>query len=226
MSLGTRWLLALIAILALGTAYAAEPPVRLSEDGAAFLYRSQPGDSPGTVAERFGVRDVAAFLAANGIGDPTRVAAGHVYRITNPLAERAFAAEARATALSAEAEAARARTRALETEVAALAAKTDELERRSASLAELARVWPWMKVLGVLLALGIGVAGYVAHCSMRELRQAERYARELGDDLEERRRLGLAERQESARRILKLEDEARALQHELAHARRRPTGTH
>src|SRR6185436_21114738 len=121
MSRGTRWLLfALFAILALGTAMAAEPPVRLSDDGTAFLYRSQPGDLPGAVAERFGVRDLPAFLAANGISDATRVGSDHVYRIENPLAERALAAEARAVALNGEAEAARERAGTLEAEAAAL----------------------------------------------------------------------------------------------------------
>src|SRR5262245_25609158 len=106
MSLGTRWLFVFVAVPALGMAFAAEPPVRLTDDGTAFLYQSQPGELPGVVAERFGVRDLPAFLAANGIKDPTRVATGYVYRITNPLAERALAAEARAAALSGAAEAA------------------------------------------------------------------------------------------------------------------------
>lgn len=226
MSFGTRWPLALVAIMALGTAVAAEPPVRLSEDGAAFLYRSQPGDLPGTVAERFGVRDLPAFLAANGISDPSRVAAGHVYRIANPLAERAAAAEARAAALSHEAETARTRARALETDVAALTAKTEELERRAASLARLARLWPWIQGLGVVLVFGIGAAGWVAYRATDALGQAQQYARRLSDELDERRRLSLVERQKAERRILTLEDEVHALHHDLAHARRRPTGTH
>ena len=226
MSHGTRWLFALVAILALGTAMAAEPPVRLSDDGTAFLYRSQPGDLPGAVAERFGVRDLPAFLAANGISDATRVGSDHVYRIENPLAERALAAEARAVALNGEAEAARERARTLEAEAAALRAQVEDLERRSASLARLARLWPWVQILGVVLVLGISVAGYVAFRAVRNLRQAECYGRELADEVDQRRRQGLAERQESARRILKLEDEVRFLQHEIAFAHRRPTGTH
>jgi hypothetical protein len=226
MSFGTRWLFALTAILALGTAVAAEPPVRLSEDGTAFLYRSQPGDLPGTVAERFGIRDLPAFLAANGIRDPSRVASGLVYRIPNPLAERAAAAEARAAALSDETEAARARARTLETEVAALTAKADELERRSASLARVARLWPWVQVLGVLLVFGIAAAGYVAYRATDALGHAERYARRLADELDERRGAVLVERQKAERRILTLENEVRSLHADLAHARRRPTGTH
>ena len=226
MTFGTHWLFGSVAILALATAVAAEPPMRLSEDGTAFLYRSQPGDLPATVAERFGVRDLPAFLAANGIRDPSRVATGHVYRIANPLAERAAVAEARAAALSNEAETERARARALETDVAALTAKTAELERRSASLARLARLWPWVQVLGVVLVFGIGAAGWMAYRATDGLGQAERYARRLCDELDERRRLSLVERQKAERRIVTLEDEVRSLHHALAHARRRPTGTH
>jgi hypothetical protein len=226
MSFGTRWLFGLTAILALGTAVAAEPPVRLSEDGTEFLYRSQPGDLPGTVAERFGIRDLPAFLAANGIRDPSRVASGLVYRIPNPLAERAAVAEARAAALSDETEAARARARTLETEVAALTAKADELEQRSASLARVARLWPWVQVLGVLLVFGIAAAGYVAYRATDALGHAERYARRLADELDERRGAVLTERQKAERRILTLENEVRSLHADLAHARRRPTGTH
>ena len=228
MSVGARWFSAVIAILAVGTAMAGEPPLRLSDDGTAFLYQAQPGDLPGAVAERFGVRDVPQFLAANGIKDPTRVATGHVYRITNPLADRAFAAEARVETLAHEAEAAGTRTRALEAEVATLTAKADDLERRSAALSHLARLWPWAQGLGVVLVLGIGAAAYVAYRSMGELRQAERYTRQLAEDLDERRRGALAERQASARRILHLEDQARALELEVARsaAHRRPTGTH
>lgn len=223
----TRNIAVFVALaLGLGTGMAAEPPVRLSEDGTAFLYRSQPGDLPGTVAERFGVRDLPAFLAANGIRDPSRVASGLVYRIPNPLAERAAAAETRAAALSNETEAARGRARTLEAEVATLTAKADDLERRSAALARVARLWPWMQVLGVLLVLGIGAAGYVAYRATDALGHAERYARQLADDLEERRRLSLVERQKAERRVLTLEDEVRSLQQDLAHARRRPTGTH
>lgn len=228
MTFHTRWLLVLLGVVALATTVGAEPPVRLSEDGTVFLYRAQPGDLPGAVAERFGIRDLPAFLAANGIADPSRVASGHVYRIPNPLAERAFAAEARAAELGREAEAAGARARTRDAEVATLTAKLDALERRPASLARLARLWPWIQVLGVACVLLLVASGYVTYRSMRELREAEGHARRLTDELDQRRRVGLAERQESARRILDLENEVHALT--LANARaaahRRPTGTH
>ena len=68
-------------LLAVGSA-AAEPLFTLSEDGKTFLYRARPGDHPGVVAEMFGIptRDVPAFLAANGISDATKVAAGFPMR--------------------------------------------------------------------------------------------------------------------------------------------------
>src|SRR3989442_9715594 len=86
-------------LLAVGPA-AADPLFTLSEDGKTFLYRARPGDHPGVVAEMFGIapRDVPAFLAANGISDATKVAAGFVYRIPNAparaLAERTATLEA------------------------------------------------------------------------------------------------------------------------------------
>src|SRR5438552_14478496 len=91
-------------LLAVGSA-AAEPLFTLSEDGKTFLYRARPGDHPGVVAEMFGIptRDVPAFLAANGISDATKVAAGFVYRIPNAaaraLAERTAALEGENTRL-------------------------------------------------------------------------------------------------------------------------------
>ena len=60
------------------------------------------------------------------------------------------------------------------------------------------------------------------------MRIADRYARDLTDQLDERRRAALAERQASARRILDLEEHVQALERELTPRRavpRRPTGT-
>src|SRR4051812_37141035 len=109
-----RCLLAVSLLVATGTANAAEPPVRLSDDGAVILYRAQPGDLPGAIAERFGIPpgDVPSFLAANGITDPARLSAGHLFRITNPMAARATAAETRADTLASNTETARAEVHA------------------------------------------------------------------------------------------------------------------
>ena len=70
-------------------AAAAEAPLFSTEDGGrTFVYRSRPGDHPSGVAAMFGVppNDLPAFLAANGINDPTRVASGFVYHIPNASA--------------------------------------------------------------------------------------------------------------------------------------------
>jgi hypothetical protein len=227
----TRWLLAVSVTLSVGAATAGEPPVGLSDDGTVIVYRAQPGDMPGAIAERFGIgaADLPAFLAANGISDATRVAAGHVYRIPNPLAARATAAEARAAALTAEADAARIEARSLAADVARLTARAEELEQSSAHLARLARLWPWIELLGLVLVAALAVTGYAAHQSAAHARAAERYAGGLADQLDERRRGALAERQASARRILNLEEQVRALERELTPLRpvhRRPTGTH
>ena len=227
----TRWLPLLLVALATGTALAADPPARLSDDGAVILYRAQPGDLPGAIAERFGIApaDVPSFLAANGITDPAKLAAGHLFRIPNPLAARATTAEARAEKLAADADVARGAARDLTEQVKTLTARADELERRSARLVTLARMWPWLQLVGGLLVAALGVAAWIAYQSASRTRLADRYARELTEQLDERRRGALAERQASARRILDLEEQVQALERELAPLRavhRRPTGTH
>src|SRR5689334_1653081 len=155
-----RWLALTIVAVALNTAVAAEPPVRLSDDGTVILYRADPGELPGAVAERFGVApaDVPAFLAANGIHDATKVGAGHVYRIPNPLAVRASDATARADALGKELAAARSERDALDARATAAATRADDLTRRTASLERVARLWPWMQVFACLLVVAVVAA--------------------------------------------------------------------
>ena len=166
-------------LLAVGSA-AAEPLFTLSEDGKTFLYRARPGDHPGVVAEMFGIptRDVPAFLAANGISDATKVAAGFVYRIPN--------AAARALA-----------------------------ESRATGLARLERLWPWAKAALTLLLAAAAAAFYTAVAALRRRTEAERYARNLANELEEKRKAALTERQESARHILDLEQRIRTLETKL-----------
>ena len=227
-----RWLaLSLVALLLGSTATAAEPTLRLSEDGTVMLYRADPGELPGGVAERFGVApgDVPAFLAANGIRDATKVGAGHVYRIPNPLAARATDAEARADGLAKELAAARAEHAALEARATAATARADDLAHRTARLEQLARLWPWVQTIGVVLLLVVAGAGLVAYRAAMRSGAVGRYAKELADQLDERRRVALAERQAAARRVLDLEEAVRTLEHELASHRTlrpRPTGTH
>jgi hypothetical protein len=226
-----RWLSLLLVAVAAGTAVAADPPARLSEDGAVILYRAQPGDLPAAIADRFGIApaEVPSFLAANGVSDPSKLAAGHLFRIPNPLAARATAAEARAEKLAADADAARGEARDLQAQVATLTARADELAQRSARLATLARLWPWLQLIGGFLIAGLGVAAWVAYQSASRTHVADRYARELTEQVDERRRSALAERQASARKILDLEEAVRTLERELTPLRavhRRPTGTH
>jgi len=227
----TRWFPLALVALAAGTVLAADPPARLSDDGAVILYRAQPGDSPGAIAERFGIpaADVPSFLTANGITDPSKLAAGHLFRIPNPLASRATAAEARAEKLGTDADAARSEARDLKAQVATLTARADQLERRSARLVTLARMWPWLQLVGGFLIAALGIAAWIAYQSANRMRVADRYARELTVQVEQGRRGALAERQASARRILDLEEEVRGLEREVAPLRtvhRRPTGTH
>src|SRR5881397_3396728 len=72
-------------VLTLAVSAGAEPLFGVTDDGRTFLYHARPGEHPGLVAEMFGIpqHDVPAFLAANGITDPTRVGAGFTYRIPN-----------------------------------------------------------------------------------------------------------------------------------------------
>ena len=55
------------------------------------------------------------------------------------------------------------------------------------------------------LAIAVGGATYTAALALRRQTQADRYARTLAQELEEKRRAALTERQESAKRILDLE---------------------
>ncbi len=234
MDLQARWLaVALVAGAAfvLGTAIAADPPGGLSEDGTVIFYRADPGELPGRVAERFGIApaDVPAFLAANGIRDATKVGTGHVYRIRNPLAARARDAEARADGLAKELAAAHGERAVLDARANAESTRADDLARRAARLEGIARVWPWLQAIAIVLVLAVAGAGMVAYRSATRLGALARYAKELADQLDERRRIALAERQANARRVLDLEESVRTLERELASHRAlrpRPTGTH
>jgi len=88
-------------------------------------------------------------------------------------------------------------------------------ESRAARLANAERWWLGAQVLIVLLVLGLGTAVTIGVAALRRQRQAERFARTLAQELEEKRRLSLAERQESGRRILELETKLRDLETKL-----------
>jgi phage shock protein A len=216
----------LSAVIALSVALAvragaADRLFTLSEDGETFLYRARPGDHPTVVAEMFGIaeRDLPAFLAANKIDDPTRVGTGFVYRVPNTaaqqLTERAARLERDDTRLRRALAEAKDRVRALEREAHDARATSDSAEARLARLARLEATWPWARALLVLLVLASAGAGMIAFAAMRRQRQAERYARGLATELDDKRRTALAERQESGKRVLDLETRVRALEAQL-----------
>lgn len=186
-------------------------PFELSDDGRTFLYRARPGEAPSLVARSFGIapENVAAFLQANGIADATRVPADFVYRIPNPLAPEIQARTAEAEKLRSEAVARASRESLLQrrlAEVEAAAAVNAEHERR------LVRLEWWRPIaIGVLsIALvGFAVALWIARLALGRLGGVERHARALAQEIDERRRAALAEKQEAARRVLDLEERLR-----------------
>jgi hypothetical protein len=213
--LSTLAALAVLVALAAAPEARAEPLFTLAEDGRTFLYRARPGDHPGVVAEMFGIspHDLPAFLAANGITDPTRVGAGFTYRIPNAaaqaLAERMAALERDNAQLR--------RTLDAENETTTgLRRATDEARSAAAEaasrLTHLESLWPWVRPVIGLLLLACGGAVYIAVAALRRHAQMERYARTLARELEQKRKAGLVERQESARHILDLETRIRTLE--------------
>jgi len=215
-------IVAAASVLFLAGARAAEAPLFTTEDGGqTFVYHSRPGDRPSGVAAMFGIspNDLPGFLAANGISDPTRVSSNFVYRIPNgaarELSDRVTALErdnARLTrALGEAAERGDTLTkeahRASETAAAA--------EARAAQLANAERWWLTAQILIVLLVLALAGTGAVTVAALRRQRQAERFARTLAHEAEEKRRTTLAERQESGRRILELEGKVKELESKL-----------
>jgi len=216
-----RTLSALAVVLALAGTASAEPLFTLTEDGQTYLYRARPGDHPSAVAEMFGIatRDLPGFLAANGIVDPTRVGAGFVYRIPNDpvraLTERTTALQSENAHLVAAATADRERMQGLVRAADESHEAAAEAEGRAARLERVAALWPWARA-GLFGLLVIAIAAvYTAVAAMRRRAQAERYARTLARDLDEKRRSALAERQESARRILDLEARIHVLETQL-----------
>ncbi len=215
-------IVAAASVLFLAGARAAEAPLFTTEDGGqTFVYHSRPGDRPSGVAAMFGIspNDLPGFLAANGISDPTRVSSNFVYRVPNgaarELSDRVTALErdnARLTrALGEAAERGDTLTkeahRASETAAAA--------EARAAQLANAERWWLTAQILIVLLVLALAGTGAVTVAALRRQRQAERFARTLAHEAEEKRRTTLAERQESGRRILELESKVKELESKL-----------
>ena len=215
-------LVAAATLVPVARATPADAPLFTTEDGGrTFVYRSRPGDHPSAVAGMFGIppNDLPAFLAANGISDPTRVASGFIYRIPNAaareLGDRAGALERDNARLTRALGEAAEQSDALTKQVRQAREAADTAESRAARLANAERWWLGAQVLIVLLVLGLGTVVAIAVAALRRQRQAERFARTLAQELEEKRRIGLAERQESGRRILELEGKLKELETKL-----------
>jgi len=206
----------LFAFLAMagGTGALAAPLFTLDDEGRTFVYRARPGDLPSKVADMFGVPpgDLEAFLRANGISDATRVGPDFVYRAPNPLGPRLRDLQAENERLVRQAAAADERARGGTQEATAARAALQEAETRLTRLAWFEAHWPLVRMALVLLALGAGAAGTAAWAALRRRQEAERYARTLARELEEKRKAALAERQESGRRTLDLETRIRTLE--------------
>src|SRR5262249_36111783 len=97
-----------VLILTVAAQARAEPAVELADGGGTLTPGAGPGDSPSGVAGGLGLpaSQVDALLAAKGIRDGNHVPVGFEYRVPNPLAERAHAAETRSAELEQRAAAA------------------------------------------------------------------------------------------------------------------------
>jgi hypothetical protein len=225
----TRPTIVALALIAAATVARAEPLFELEDGGQTFLYRARPGDHPGRVAEMFGIPadGVPALLKSNGIKDDTQVTSGFVYRVPN-FAARELAGQLDALRAERDRLATDAATATQNAAAAAREARTDrDAAAAAGAVAErnqrLATLWPWMQLACVLLALTAAAAFVLARSAMNRQRQAERYAKTLAAELEERRKTSMAERQESARHVLDLEQRIRNL--EVQVAPRRPATT-
>jgi hypothetical protein len=196
-----------VLILTVAAQARAEPGVELTDGGRTIVYRARPGDTASGVARALGIpaSQVDALLAAGGIRDGNRMAVGFEYRVPNPLAARADAAETRSAELEKRAAAAE--------DALASVRRTEELRGEERQrLAQLESRWSLALWALVGLAAGLAVTGAVAAAALRRERGATRYARTMAQELDDKRRAGLAERQQSARRIVELEDRVRQLE--------------
>ncbi|MCW5893141.1 MAG: LysM peptidoglycan-binding domain-containing protein [bacterium] len=208
----TKSLLAVVVALGLGaTAAFAAPAVELADGGATIVYRAQAGDTASAIAAALGVApdQIGRFLGDNGVKDAGRIPLGFPFRVPNPATARATAAEARAAAAEAERGTLAQRLRAAERALVVAREGVTFVEADRARLAALETRWSvalWALVVGGLLLAG-SLAVTVA--ALGRERRASAWARSLALDLDDKRRAALAERQQSARRIVELEDRLR-----------------
>lgn len=217
---------ALVAgLVAAPCALRAEPLIELTDGGRTFVYTARPGDSPGAVAAAFGLPPDAlpAFLTANGIKDDTAVPRGFRYRIPNPVVAETDVLVAKQAELARDADAAKARVAELERTLTGLRENIDFTAAQRRRLETLELRWSVATWAVTVLIVGVLVAIAFALAALRKERQAERWARSLADEADEKRRTGLAERQQSARRVVELEARVRELEQQI-HARVRAIG--
>jgi hypothetical protein len=190
------------------------PPFELAEDGRTFVYRARPGEPPSSVAESFGVPQdrLGAFLTANGIADATRVPLGFEYRIPNPLVPRLDALTDQVQRLERDVADRSARVAELERTNERLGRDAARSQAKEDRLEALERRWPIAMTALVLALLGLAGALWVTWGSIGRLAAAEQRMRALDHELESRRQAALAERQESSRRIVELENRVRLLE--------------
>jgi hypothetical protein len=213
--------LIVLAILSASDAAWAERLFRLDEGGQTFVYKARPGDHPTGVAAMFGLAedDVAAFLAANGISDATRVPPGFEYKVPNravqDLGRRVTRLEAKLKRTARDL----AREKQRNSELLGAAEATRDsvaaAESRAQDLARVGTLWPWAKAALILLVLSTAGAFVLMQNAIKRQTQAERFARNLARELDEKRQSAMSERQESARRIVDLEQRLRALEAQL-----------
>src|SRR5439155_1861819 len=196
--IGLAFIVAAATLALIARATGSEGPVFTAEDGGrTFVYHSRPGDRPSGVATMFGIppNDLPAFLAANGISDPTRVASGFVYHIPNAaareLSDRVGALERDNARLTRALGEAAEQNDALTKQVHQAREVAVAAESRATRLANAERWWLGAQVVIVLLVLGLGTVVAVAVAALRRQRQAERFARTLAQELGEKPRIGL-----------------------------------
>src|SRR5262245_6066492 len=217
MPVAARIAVATLVLVGTGLSARGDPGVELTDGGRTIVYRARPGDTPTAVAQALGVppAQLEPLLSAGGIANGERVPVGFEYRVPNPLASRADAAEQRVGDLERRSMAAEARAAQAEARLAGTQRSEELRAEQRLRLAQLEGRWLLARWAILGLALALSIAGAVAAVARRRELGSKRYARTMAHELEERRRTGLSERQHAARRIGELEEQVRQLERQL-----------
>ena len=204
-------LLALISLVLIPGGGYAEPGG--ADSGATIVYASRPGDTPSSVAEMFGVpaEEFAAFLRSNGVKDATHVPVGFRYRIPDPLGSTVRRLEARNAELASELTRSATWAEQLDAELRTSREAAEAIQAERARLRRLEWLWPLARAGLVALVLACFAAVSLAVAAAHRAERADRYAQSLGAELERKRQANLADRQESTRRVQRLEARIREL---------------